>query len=334
MNDRCSRLRSIALVCGLVLLLSGCGVFTMQPFPGFLPYVEKEIDLRDTLPSERRDWVSGVVTATNNGDSLAAFMVRPNGPGDDVLVVVDAALNRRLVAVESTLSYFGQIFTRWDGSLQSGNLAYDPAADSSFIGVEAVNSGDSLVTDGSDYFTLGTNGTSLVVEQYDSVFAGPAGNDNPTLFSDGRNVERLRSETQLDGAGVAIAETVIHDETGSVFVWVCPVADIATLALPAPLFNVDGTSGDITPSDSDHILVELSGDIRSEFIRYTPDGILVSGDGDAFIRYDLANGEELDRLDLNDFDGDRYLVDFDPSGDHYYVLDLYNRTLYKVRTWW
>ncbi len=317
------RLAAAALA-GAVLLLSGCGLFTLSIFPQYLPGLTASKDLRlyidDYVREQPNDWWSFMrVVRFGGADYVFLGIGLSYSPGTK-LIVMDSSLEVLKVHYDLPVGQFSMVDAQ--GRILFGSQAFGaPEADPVDVPMYTVASylppwnGGGFAYGGLNYVLWSDSGAFNYVEvSSDWSTATPAPPASPLSPAVSGGTYEVR--------GVAWDPEHTGEEVMVGFVdWGARLAAVALL--PATYFQA-GSTAPITPT----FTVE---DADPQNIHYTRKGIVLQGNDRRMLRYDFS-GKLLEETTLPPDHEMQPAYDID--GQSYYYFDRDARMLLKGKTGW
>lgn len=322
---------------------ASCGFFPGDSFPDWLPYIESETDFKSivaTLDLGARRSVNRLELAPwtdAEGTDLSKVLLFVSCDDGEALVALapeTLALAASWRRIDSGFGSMNQVIKASAAGFMAGGLEFDPenlgAAPFTLPGIPpdggwVFSAGDPprnyLV-----YIQSGTDG-EFVLASYDESYGDEV--SSARLIDPVGSYVRLLDAEYIDGMFRLLAYAAPAGST-SYGGYVFSFADEASLLSTEPLLASDGS-----PADG----VELTGPfpLSDDRAWLTEGGVVtLNHDDDEILRryaYGVAS-EAVDELTLRGDDEDLEILDFEPSGKRWYLLDGWSERLYELRTWW
>ncbi len=347
-----------------VLLLAGCEFFAQSPFPGYLPGLKESADVSGILEDPRTHDIQLFTMPRPNGD-VVFLLQRSFESGEETVTAFNDELEPRgqvtgwfgeLRMVDLPASYLVGDY-RFDALTLQGT--YDPA----------VSFNDFYMRDRFGFSNFAD--TTYTMQTYPSggysslnLSSSPVGNW-PSMFyidpfplygfyevritdpPDGRlfhlgSVFYFKDHVQSQGFAVI---TLIADS--GVRSWAIIVRDdpgdhIDGVRFPDRIFTYFQAHGALIerPPEFDssgellYASFPIGDNLRGNVAQITADGIVVETDREEEMRLvEFGTGRILD-TEIDPSSKGSFVQAYSTHGDHYYLLDLLNKRLYKANTWW
>lgn len=322
----------------LVLLHTGCSLFTTSPVPGYLPYVVADFDLDEALPDEIEE-VEVAPLSTTNETYVALFVRSRNIQGSpDYLLLYDSSFNPRYSQsygpsedAPFNQSLVTSAIATVDGESEQlilGNIRFIPRTGNAQVtnGVTPAVSVFAGIQQGSSYYTVrqAAQTNSVVIEPYTSRFL--------LRESEIQQVQVSEDPSTLTGE---VHGHVFRAEDDSSFVIVTAAqSDRRLLVISIPSSDLPNLD---SPLATNYPTVTIRGTSPEYTFRIRQGIVTADTSKNLFRRYEPSSGTEIDSFVPGNPGQDFFDVFvpafFADSGD-YLLLDTAKRRLYEVAPWW